>query len=163
MISDEEYDIIDEIYEEEIDYLDSNKENNQYVLGIGMIIKNGIFIAGVSNKTFFKYDLKNIISYLKCYSIIFVRNPTLNIFKLVIVDDVYIGIKKTFWISICQRHWKKIFREKKEIFSKRKRASSILHFQTYGFYPIGMRCMPSIRGMLNAYNNKQSPPLIQKH
>ena len=152
-ITDDEYDIINEIYEDEYEYLDSYKEDNEYVIGIGMIIKDGIFITGISNKSFFKYNLRYIILYLHYYSVIFVRKPILNVFKLAIINDMYIAIKKTFWISLCQRHWKKIYKEKKDIFLKRKKISSLIHFETYGCYPKGMNYIPSIRGMLYFYKN----------
>lgn len=152
----EETEIVDTIYADEIDYLNSYKENNQYVIGIGMIIKNGIFIAGISNTSFFKYNLKDIILYLHVYSIIFIKKPILNIFQLAIINDVYIAIKKTYWISICQRHWRKIYKEKKDIFLKRKKISSLIHFERYGCYPDKIKYLPSIRGMLHFYTNKKN-------
>ena len=150
--SDDDYDTLDRIYEEEAEYIYTEKKNNEYVIGIGMIIKDGIFVNGISKNGFFENSYNNIIKYLFYYSVIFVDNPVINIFKLNIVDDCFIAVRKTIWICLLQRHWKKIYKKKMEIVKKRKEINSLSFFQIYGKWHSSVKNIPTIRGMLSCYS-----------
>ncbi len=58
-----------------------------------------------------------------------------------IVEDIeletgeLIGIIKTFWIKLIQRKWKKIFKNRKEIISQRKRITNLRERELTGRFP----------------------------
>ena len=62
-------------------------------------------------------------------------------------NEEYITIKKTFWIRIIQRKWKKIFKIKQEVFRKRILSSSLRYREIYGKWPIDCRYNPTLKGM----------------
>jgi hypothetical protein len=72
-------------------------------------------------------------------------------------EDAYLGqvyfynlsiVVKTYWIRIVQRTWARVYREKKRIIQKRKSLHSRRVFEETGQYPVGIRNMPSLHGMM---------------
>ena len=63
-------------------------------------------------------------------------------------DGTYSVVIKTFWLKIIQRKWKKIFNERKQILSKRMQLSSMIHREIHGTWPISIRSMPGLLGLL---------------
>lgn len=58
-----------------------------------------------------------------------------------------IAIIKTFWIKIIQRKWKKIYKERQNLFMKRCSVQALKHRELTGKWPDNL-IYPSIRGML---------------
>lgn len=128
--------ILNEMYDFEETFELKEKENGKYYLGMYMniqdirLISSGFLVGetplmffgnAISTELFFKYKFSHIITYLK--SIIMCRktHPVLDIMQLIISEDgLYLAIIKTYWISLIQRHWKKIMRQKKEYMEKQK-------------------------------------------
>ena len=60
-----------------------------------------------------------------------------------------VAYHKTFWLRIIQRKWKKIYKERREIIEKRKRAKTLNMRSLYGKWPKGLCNIPKLCGMLN--------------
>lgn len=139
--SDEET-IIDNIFDEETDFLDSDKINNNYYIGNYFYDKqNNTLLMGsvIRNKTFFNYDINYISLYLRQTSCIENVYPEVEIVKLNLIDGkLYSVILKTYWLSIIQRHWKKTYSNHRN-----------------------MNMIPKIKGLLNMYNNNTKIILSQ--
>lgn len=156
--TDDEHDeyIIDNIYRDECEYLDTEKQSGHYYIGVvGCLIITSLLLYAnsIRPQTFFKYAYAHSLSYLQLYSIFRIRKPKIEIIKLLILDDsTHIAILKTHWLRIVQRTWKKIHNQRKIILNKRMSLGSRRLFEISGRYPPEACYMPSIRGMLNAYN-----------
>lgn len=61
-----------------------------------------------------------------------------------------ICIKKTLWIRLIQRTWKKIYKLKQETNALRCLPSNLFYRGITGSWPDECRYSPSIRGMLSA-------------
>lgn len=155
---DDEHDYQDEhIFIEDADHF-IERTNGTYYLGICQYIpfRNINLLANsVSQRVYFRNQHSDILRYLVNYSIICINRPRIEIMKLDIQpDDSYSVILKTHWIRLIQRHWKKIYKKRQEIISRR---SSIV-FQKIkeitGVYPVGYNKIPTTRGMLRNYNSK---------
>jgi hypothetical protein len=155
--TDDEHDeyIIDDIYRDECEYLDTEKQSGHYYIGVvGSISQDAILYANsIRPQTFFKYAYAHSLSYLQLYSIFRIRKPKIEIIKLLILDDsTHIAILKTHWLRIVQRTWKKIHSQRKIILNKRMSPNARRLFEISGRYPPDACYMPSIRGTLYAYN-----------
>ena len=60
-----------------------------------------------------------------------------------------IAIKKTIWLRLIQRTWKKIYSQQKQVLNKRKTMNSIRYRETRGQWPSYCNYYPTIRGMLH--------------
>jgi len=153
--TDSETDEIDELLIEDRQYVEKDKNNHEYYLGIcKLIIPDNYYLLlnTLSSKLFFKHDYNLIIDYLVEYSIIAVYNPNIEIMKLQILnDDTYMVIKKTYWIRIIQRHWKNVMKERSNIYKMRYTIPSLKYFESHGRYPSGLNSMPVLYGMLSKY------------
>ena len=75
--------------------------------------------------------------------------------KLEIAECIYlpsehcISILKTIWLKLIQRTWKKIYKERKQIISIRRRPNSIKHREIYGTWPNNCSNYPTLKGMLS--------------
>jgi hypothetical protein len=75
--------------------------------------------------------------------------------KLEIAECIYlpsyhcISILKTIWIKLIQRTWKKIYKERKLIISKRYHPNSLKYREIYGTWPNNCINYPSLKGMLS--------------
>ena len=143
----------DNIYLLESEFADSDKYSGQYIIGISCGPFNPLFTelftAGVSNRTFFRFPFASVLHYLYCSSVVYLHNPTIDIIQIYIDCKYrYIAIKKTFWLRLVQRRWKKIYRERCDILARRTLLSSLRYREIYGKYPIGLRVLPTIYGML---------------
>ena len=65
-----------------------------------------------------------------------------------------ICVKKTIWIRLIQRTWKKIFKLRQEIIIQRSLPRNLFYRGITGSWPIECKCSPSIRGMLLALSRK---------
>lgn len=162
----EDYEILTEMYDFEERFDLEEKENGKYYLGMYMNIEDVQLMASgfligktpllffgnaVSTELFFQYKYSHVIMYLK--SIIMCRNslPVVDIMQLFISENgLYLGVIKTYWISLIQRHWKKIMKQKKEYSESQKRFQYILEREL----GIGRKKRFSFYGMLSIYKNK---------
>jgi len=148
--------IIDQIYEDEIDFLDSEKIHNNYYIGSVLYMtteKHLVFSCSISSKSFFKYSGIEVIDYLYSFGIGYTFLYNIQIMKLLILEDkTYSVIVKTYWINLIQRHFKKLYIEKINIINERKKLKNIQYNQTHGKFPYGLNVIPSIYGMLAIYS-----------
>ena len=165
--SDEDEMMLNEMYDFEEEFDLQEKENNNHYLGMYMniqdvrIMSSGFLVGekpimffgnAISTELFFKYKYSHVIKYMK--SIIMRRNtnPVIDIMQLKISDDgLYLAIIKTYWISLIQRHWKKIMQQKKEYMELQKNIRYIRNREID--YKI-KRPRFSIIGILSKYNTR---------
>jgi hypothetical protein len=143
----------DDIFSLEETYIDSEKQNNQYVIGISSDEGEYELLAcSVTPSTFFKFTYKRILNYLFYYSTVYVPAPKINIIKINVSEDqCYISINKTYWLKLIQRHWKKTYKIKQSILSKRHTIPAIQYFAIHGKYPAEYYKFPGLSGMLSCY------------
>jgi len=114
----------DTLFEEESEHLFQEKVDKQYYIGLSTQIEGDDFLVmanTISTKGFFKFPYHKLLHYLWLHSIIRVKQPKIDILKLIIQPDgVYTVVIKTFWLRVFQRRWKRIFRESQEKLMKRK-------------------------------------------
>jgi hypothetical protein len=160
--------IYDTIYFDDSEYLDNDKEDEHYYLGLYEYIRrNSELLIGttVSPRIFYKYPYNNVSRYLRAYSIVRNKYSTKNIqiMQLKIITthlttythNTLTVIIKTYWIRLIQRHWKKIYKIRMESIKLRKNISNQRHFELNGRYKIGSNNLPpSLYGMLSMYNYK---------
>jgi hypothetical protein len=60
-----------------------------------------------------------------------------------------ICIKKTFWIKIIQRTWKRILAERRRVVAERMQYGSIRHREVFGRWPTSCAVYPRLPGMLS--------------
>jgi len=146
-----EYDI-DDIYREECDFLDTEKQDGHYYLGLCSYMPDNnliLYANAIEPRTFFKHVPSYVMSYLRVYSIFKIRNPTMDIMKLSILDDnTYTVLVKTYWLRIIQRTWKRVYKQRKDILNKRMNLNVRRLFEITGRYPPDISSMPSLKGML---------------
>jgi hypothetical protein len=152
--SDNEYDEINRI-----DYQHFYKEkiNGDYYIGIcdKELYKDTILMASsVSPSVYFNYPNRTMIHYLYYYSGNYCgldpKKLHIDIMKLHIREDgTYTVIIKTFWIRIIQRLWKKTFKERMRIIKTRINLQSLKLRECSGQWPIEIRYLPSVYGLLS--------------
>lgn len=121
-------------------------------------------------KTFFKFPFQNILSYLKWYtyeaegSFTDIKPPTqlkLHIFQLFIkpfqneqeFQFESTVVIKTIWLALIQRHWKRIFKNRKEIFLKMKTNKFLAYREISSHYK--HPSFPLLKGMMSCYHLKK--------
>lgn len=116
-------------------------------------------------KTFYKFPLQNILSYLRWYtyeqegSFTFEKPPLqmklhiLQLFITIIQEEPFQFeskvVIKTIWLSLIQRHWKKIIKKRKDILLKMKSNSFLFNREIKPKYIHPLK--PSLKGMLSVY------------
>jgi hypothetical protein len=154
----DENDTSTQIYEEDSEFLESDKENNKYYIGLPGYIKSTcemVLLSVITPKTFYKYKYDESLQYLKDYSILYVYNPKIHIMKLTmnLPHDTLSIVLKTYWLRIIQRTWKRVFRERCNIMRSRMSLDSMKYFEINGKYKDGNpKSLPSIHGMLYLLN-----------
>jgi hypothetical protein len=154
--SESDSDEIDEIYDMDSEHNDNEKENYKYYIGIAKLIRPyGYYLLtnSISSNMFFLYPFETIRNYLMEYSIIETYNPKVDILKLQMIDNIYTVIKKTVWIRLIQRHWRKVLSDRMKIRIRRGQIYSQRHFEMTGKYPSELSRLPGLYGMLSRYNN----------
>jgi hypothetical protein len=140
----------DRIYSSESDYIDADKENLRYYIGLPGYDKaqNQLLLLNtISPKTFLKYQYIDILKYLVEYSAHRINKPNVHILQVhVDENNAYNVVIKTFWLKIIQRAWKRAFEERVQILNKRKSPTSIQYRNLNGKWKHSK--LPSIRGLL---------------
>lgn len=157
---------VNELLSFENDYI---HENGEIVIGSYYLIKNTkyglpidykwLLYLSVSFQNFLDYEYNEIYNYLKgSYPR---NNLRIGILKVVYKyepeddDNTYYStvVDKTIWIKLIQRTWKKIIRERKEIFRRRIISSSLMHRETMGTWPRELYYLPTLKGCLYKLKN----------
>ena len=156
---------VNELLSFENDYI---HENGEMVIGSYFLIKNTkyglpidykwLLYLSVSFQNFLDYKYSEIYNYLKgCYPRDNIRIGILEIvYKYEPEDDnEYYStvIDKTIWIKLIQRTWKKIMKERIEIFRKRIVYSSLMHREAMGTWPPELYYLPTLKGCLYKLKN----------
>jgi hypothetical protein len=146
-----EHSDIDEILDEEEEFIDAEKTNGQYFIGIYKHIKPDnylLLLTTISNRQFLQHSYNAVRDYLQTYSIVYVHDPRVEILKLEVSRyGTYTCIVKTFWIRLVQRRWRNILKMREKIWRKRCQFSSLRTFEITGKFPVGLRVMPGLVGM----------------
>lgn len=151
--------IIDRIYVLERDFIDKEKVNDQLYIGYYFMYNTPtelLMADTVSSTTFFKFSYKYIEYYLLTFNIVPLYQPKLQIMKLKIDNTEnssypYTVLLKTHWISLVQRHWKKVLSERKKIHKKMSSIQARHIFENTGKYGIEIDNIPTLKGMLSMY------------
>ena len=130
-----------------MDYMEEDKVNLSYFIGTydntdGTHLLFGI---SVSPHTFFEFEFSEIVTY---FEFINKKRTCIDIMQLVIVDDVYTVLIKTFWLKVIQRKWRNIFKQRKVVLDIRKTVKCQNYFRINGKYPYDARYFPQYNGML---------------
>jgi hypothetical protein len=154
--SDDEEDeyTIDEIYRDEQNFLDSEKQNEKYYIGLYKNTKyqNNLLLNAISAKSFYKYSFIHVLKYLYYYSLVRLYQPNVEIMKLYILNDgTYSVVLKTHWIRLIQRHWRKALQMRKQIMKKQMHVRSLHYREIHGKFPNGMNKMPMLIGLISQY------------
>jgi len=97
----------------------------------------------VSARVFYRHSFLDIIHYLWLFSLVRMSSPHIHILQLRISQDgTYNVIIKTFWLRIVQRTWKRIYRERQEIWQKRRNIMALRQREITGKFPVGLRVLP---------------------
>lgn len=154
--------VIDNVYMDERDFLDTDKQNGTHYIGLCSYLPDRrltLYANAIRPQTLFKYSHAHSLSYLQLYSIIKIRNPSIDVMQLVILaDNTYTVIVKTHWLRIVQRTWKKVFQLRKTVLNKRMQLGSIRLFELSGKYPADATYMPTLSGMLHNYRCQYALP-----
>lgn len=154
--------VIDNVYLDERDFLDTDKQNGTHYIGLCSYLPDRrltLYANAIRPQTLFKYSHAHSLSYLQLYSIIKIRNPSIDIMQLAILaDNTYTVIVKTHWLRIVQRTWKKVFQLRKNVLNKRMQIGSIRLFELSGKYPADATYMPTLQGMLHNYRCQYALP-----
>lgn len=159
-LHDEYEDVLDAIYEEDKNHMDSEKQNGVYYLGIYKYMKtsgNFMLLSSVSNRTYFKHPFSHIISYLSEFSIFRNNASEIDIIQLSIQDEAYNVVLKTHWLRLIQRAWKKRFAAYKNTLIQRTYLKNLHYRETHGRWPSHLiNTNHKLYGLLAPYN--QCPP-----
>lgn len=106
----------------------------------------------VSTRVFYRHSFLDIIHYLWLFSLVRMSSPHLHILQLCIADDsTYNVVIKTFWLRIVQRTWKRIYRERQEIWKKRANIMALRQREITGKFPAGLRVLPTVHGLMKCH------------
>lgn len=158
--------IFDMIYYDDSEFLDNDKEDGHYYIGLYDYVRRTELLLGttVSPRIFYKYPYNNVSRYLRAYSVLrnkyFTKNIQIMQLKIIqeqltttYIHHTFTVIIKTYWIRLIQRHWKKIYKIRMDFIQLRKRFSNQRHFELNGRYISGNNTFPpSLYGMLSIYN-----------
>ena len=158
--------ILYEIENREAAFLDSDKENNTYYLGLSYIsndpqdIGQALFmLMAIQIPTFFHYSYYDIENYISEFSVSSTEKLEIMKTQVSYYEDLFSVrhriirvILKTHWLRLVQRHWKKTFQLRKQAINKRMSLYVQFHFMLHGCYPEGYKNIPTLHGMLNVYS-----------
>jgi hypothetical protein len=105
-------------------------------------LTSGLFPSRISRHPNLR-NYESIVKSNKCSYIV----PEI-IQKCVLTGEEYVAIKKTFWLRLIQRTWKRIYSEQQQVWNKRKQYSSIKFREINGRWPPDCFYYPTISGML---------------
>ncbi len=147
--SDLDYSATDEIFEMDEDFMDADKVDSAYYIGLpGYLVSQNqlLLMNSISPNAFFKHDHAAVLKYLVEYSTSRIHKPKVHILQ-VHVDEhqAYNVTIKTFWLKLVQRSWKRVFKERQQMISQNKNPR-LVQGRTLG--NTSQPKLPSIRGLL---------------
>lgn len=151
----EEQNLIEEsarIYLEDQEFVDSEKENKKYYIGSAVLLRRRyVMNTAITPETFFKYSYPGILYYLYESSLFYFVRNRLEIMQLYIhpVTTEYIVVLKTFWLSIIQRTWRRVLKERAAILKLRGHPNNLKYREVYGRNKPNLNVLPSLYGMLS--------------
>jgi hypothetical protein len=157
-------DEFDHIYEEDAEFVENEKQDQQYYLGLYETVQcfenrpnHFLLTNAVSPKTFFRYSTTTVTDYLDLYSVAIADRDQIDIMKMTWIQNqgftYYTVILKTHWLRLVQRHWKKVYDNRQNILNERRRLANIHHFELTGNHCSNL---PSLWGMMGVYNQNQN-------
>jgi|SaaInlV_100m_DNA_6_1039743.scaffolds.fasta_scaffold00405_18 hypothetical protein len=149
--------IINEIYQKDMDHLDSDKNDGHYYVGIYKHIPksgNFLYVNSITGSLFTKYGSDKVLEYLRFYSIMLRRCSNIEIMQLYIRKEVYYVVVKTFWIRMIQRHWKKQYQKYVERQHKKMLPQNMRYREIHGKYPKELNYLPKIQGLMSHYKQE---------
>tara|TARA_B100000989_G_C19521946_1_gene464610 strand:+ start:1172 stop:1690 length:519 start_codon:yes stop_codon:yes gene_type:complete len=120
-------------------------EDNQYYIGIATQVYNSnfdyenywLFASNINISTFYRFPFQDIKTYMNNYRVIGPKYLMIqpDIIKMHYINSgfnspLYTVIKKTFWLRLVQRTWKKIYKAKRDFINKN--LMTILHQRQLG-------------------------------
>ena len=151
-ISTDNSDELENMFEYDHVFNETEKLDNTYYIGLCRQMYEFdyyLLTSAITPHLFFESTYQNSLQYLIYNSIIVMNQPVIEIMKLHIYNNnTYTVVKKTFWLRLVQRRWKKILRARYEIRRRRGFISSQSVFAIYGKYPYELRSLPTLRGMM---------------
>ena len=149
--------ILNEIYQKDMNHLDSDKNDGHYYVGIYKHIPksgNFLYVNSITGSLFTKYDSDKVLEYLRCYSIMLSRCSKIEIMQLYIRKDVYYVVAKTYWIRLIQRHWRKQYQKYVDRQHKKMLPQNMRYREIHGKYPKELNYLPKIQGLLSHYKQE---------
>ena len=141
--------IFDDIGDKEDDYTDECCDKGMYI-GIPIYDTHydvNLLASRVSTKSFFDYDIDEVMDYLSDNNIIETNTEVqshLILCKLILMILMYIQLLlKTHWLRLVQRKWKNVIQRRKNIM---RHPTYIRNREIHG---INTTMLPSLRGMLS--------------
>lgn len=148
--------VLETIYEEDSNHMNSEKEDGRYYLGIYKYMKssgNLMFLSSVSNRCFFNHPFNNMICYLSEFSVFRNNANQIDIMQLSIQDETYNVVLKTHWLRLIQRAWKKRFAAFKNILRQRRYLNNLHYKEKHGRWPSHLSNVnKKLYGLLAPYN-----------
>ena len=148
--------VIDNIFREECEFLDSEKVDGKHYIGLCRYFpthKLLLYANAIRPATLYKHPYSHTLSYLQLYSVFRVYKPSVDIMQLcILTDSTYTVILKTYWLRLIQRTWKAVIQTRKIVMKKRMNLHSIRLFEVSGKYPADATYMPTLKGMLYTYS-----------
>jgi len=103
-----------------------------------------ILAGTITPAVFFRHRAIDVAQYLWLSSM-FRRfhGPKIDILQLHIsAEGVHHVIIKTFWLRLVQRTWRRVYRERQEIWKRRRSIMAQRTREVTGKYPVGLRVIP---------------------
>ena len=105
-----------------------------------------ILAGTITPAVFFRHRAIDVAQYLWLSSM-FRRfhGPKIDILQLHIsAEGVHHVIIKTFWLKLVQRTWRRVYRERQEIWKRRCSITALRTREVTGKYPVGLRTLPAV-------------------
>ena len=151
-ITSHDSDYLEDMFEEDHVFNETDKQDKKYYIGLCRQLYNNdhyLLTSAITPSLFLRSTYLNALHYLIYNSIIVMNQPIVEIMKLYIYkNNTYTVVKKTFWLRLIQRRWKKIIKARYEINRRRGFISSQNTFSIYGTYPYELRTLPTLKGMM---------------
>lgn len=152
-------DVVQEIMEDEDVFISSEKQNNTMYLGhyfVSPDVQDAeyplMMLVAIQPETFMKYSSYYVEKYMEHYC----ESPRqLELMKTDIRQigqfKIYNVILKTYWLRLIQRHWKKVYSQRKYMIHNRMKPTKMFQYLMSGKYSPENEKLPSLKGMLTQY------------
>ena len=130
---DEDNRVDDLVGSDEIEFMDRDRVDSQYYIGLCKPMENveylskiWLFISVISPNSILRHDISDCLRWLNMLSLVKIEPEfqKIEIMKLCMIQSpnaqpayappIYAVVKKTFWLRIVQRRWKRILKERKQ-------------------------------------------------